>query len=63
MNRAKSWLQVIRDELRLVGVSITCGELGRRTCGEVLEAQDWAVAQSRTNEQLPMPRWLVERGA
>lgn len=60
MNRAKSWLQTIRDELRLVGVRITCAELGRRTCGEVIEAHDWAVAQIRTDEPIPMPAWLLD---
>jgi hypothetical protein len=61
--KTKSWLAVVKDKLLLVDVHVTCKEIGKRTCGEVLAAEDWAereylYASDNDIERVPKPEWL-----
>ncbi len=61
--RARTWLSVVKDKLLLVDVLVTCKEIGRHTCGEVLEAEEWAeleylAASDNPVQRKPKPAWL-----
>lgn len=51
----QSWLVRVRDKLNAQGIMVAACDLGRRTCGEVVEAERWADKAGPTQAA---PRWL-----
>lgn len=63
-----SWLAVVKDKLARAGVRLRQRDIGSRSCGEVLDAEDWAdaelaAAKDPAVQRKARPAWLPQATA